>query len=294
MLDSTLVSVSTSVQCFGRVVEDVLTLGHIIRVWLVWVLCHEVKRPFCIRPFTNGHGWWYRHISPTLLVKHRAHCYACCYCERNLCNATFVFVSIYMTFYDTFLVWMWMDVWWEMGLPILASWAWKASLWAMPWERMILRSAVFSNSWYSVQSGEIETRDPSCTKCGKEIFGPVDGDQFGILSILHFTGAVRCFLTSDSTCSLVQGIDKWSNRPVTNHIIIFLDGQNAEGKKITSGWIRILRNPGLTLLVAVCTAESLGAELVAVVPGVGCPRHLGLKHVMVWELVGFLFGKFWV
>ena len=90
---------------------------------------------------------------------------------------------------------------------------------------------MFSNSWYSVQSGEIETRDPSCTKCGKEIFGPVDGDQFGILSILHFTGAVRCFLTSDSTCSLVQGIDKWSNRPVTNHIIIFLDGQNAEGKK---------------------------------------------------------------
>ena len=127
MLDSTLVSVSTSAQCFGRVVEDVLTLGHIIRVWLVWVLCHEVKRPFCIRPFTNGHGWWYRHISPTLLVKHRAHCYACCYCERNLCNATFVFVSIYIWHFMT-------HSWFECGWMFGEKWVFRS--WHLGPERL--------------------------------------------------------------------------------------------------------------------------------------------------------------
>ena len=80
----------------------------------------------------------------------------------------------------------------KIGLPILASWALKGfsvshALGEDDFEERRVQQFLV------VQSGEIETRDPFCTKCGKEIFGPVDGDQFGTLSILHFMGAVRCF-----------------------------------------------------------------------------------------------------
>ena len=85
---------------------------------------------------------------------------------------------------------------------------------------------MFSNSWHSVQSGEIEAGDPSCTKYGKEIFGPVDGDQFGTLSILQFTGAVG-FLNIR--------FNMFPKEMTHCHIgqirIICLDGQNTQDKK---------------------------------------------------------------